>query len=165
MPTRVCKGCLETKEYSEFYIDKRRNKPISKCKICFCKQTAVWAKDNPDKRRVIRNRWEQNNPQYLTAKHKRMYARHKERYLAHAVSRNNIKRSFMLEWLSEEDKFVMYEYYKLARLKTLITGYKWHVDHVVPLKGKTVCGLHVPWNLQVIPAKDNYLKSNSFKAL
>ena len=58
--------------------------------------------------------------------------------------------------------FFIREAYHLAKLRTLATGYPWHVDHIVPLKSDLVCGLHVEHNLQVIPASENVRKQNFY---
>lgn len=56
--------------------------------------------------------------------------------------------------------FFIAEAYDLARTRTKVTGFEWHVDHIVPLRSKRVCGLHVENNLQVIPAAVNMSKQN-----
>ena len=72
------------------------------------------------------------------------------------------KKGRVPSWVSAEDKRIMQEIYDLAALRTTVTGIKHHVDHIIPLQGTIVSGLHVPNNLRVIPWYENLAKSNTF---
>lgn len=64
------------------------------------------------------------------------------------------------KWLTKEHFGEIKEFHRLAIEKAKETGIEHHVDHIVPLQGKTVCGLHVPWNLRVITHTENRQKTN-----
>ena len=65
-------------------------------------------------------------------------------------------------WLKDKYKDAVRAIYKIAEAMRDFSGLDWHVDHVVPLQGKLVCGFHVPWNLEIIRGKDNIKKGNKF---
>jgi hypothetical protein len=65
-------------------------------------------------------------------------------------------------WLTAEQWAEIDRLYFEAKRLSAATGVQHHVDHIVPLRGKMVSGLHVPWNMQVATADDNFAKSNRF---
>ena len=76
------------------------------------------------------------------------------------AARNAAKRSASPNWITGEMRAEIAAFYRQSEELSALTGVKHEVDHIVPLRGKTVCGLHLPWNLQVIPAHENRRKSN-----
>lgn len=80
------------------------------------------------------------------------------------AARSAAKISATPPWLTSEQRGDISKIYAAAAIETAKTGIPHEVDHIVPLRGKTVCGLHVAWNLRVIPAHKNRQKSNSLEA-
>lgn len=67
----------------------------------------------------------------------------------------------MPEWVKVDD---IRPFYERAKRLTLETGVTYEVDHIVPLRGKYVCGLHVPANLRVITKTENFAKLASHES-
>ena len=84
---------------------------------------------------------------------------------AAANLRKHAKKQRTPQWLSTDDYWLIGQAYELAALRTKMFGFPWEVDHIVPLQGKTVSGLHVPNNIQVIPRAENRSKWNYFEAV
>lgn len=100
------------------------------------------------------------NPE-LVKERKAQYAKtHRDVINAAVARRKAAKLQRTPSWLTADHFWMIVEAYDIARKRTELLGFKWHVDHIVPLQGYTVSGLHVPWNLQVIPAVSNLRKGN-----
>ncbi len=93
------------------------------------------------------------------------YLKFKDQHNARNMKRLTRKLNALPAWVKEPELWLIKEFYHLAKLRTKATGFRWSVDHIIPLQGKLVCGLHVPTNLQVIPGKLNSQKHNSFEVL
>jgi len=63
-------------------------------------------------------------------------------------------------WLTRKQKSEIRQLYQIAITMSKTTGERYVVDHIIPLQGETVCGLHVPWNLRVTTQEENLKKSN-----
>ena len=66
------------------------------------------------------------------------------------------------EWLTEEHKDQIRELYRDAQDLRWLNEESLHIDHIIPLQGKNVSGLHVPWNLQILTSSKNLEKSNHY---
>ena len=73
------------------------------------------------------------------------------------------KKNRMPKWVDKEHMWLIKEAYELAQLRTKLFGFSWHVDHIIPIQGELVSGLHVIENLQVIPGIENIKKKNRFE--
>lgn len=145
---KLAKGRKPRKKWSEYPVEQRTawvKKYKTANKEIIAERNKKYVVENRDTRIATMKAYRQNT--------KEIQAEYVRRRQAAKLQRTPV-------WLSEDDIWVMREAYKLAKLRTEMFGFSWHVDHVLPLQGATVSGLHVPVNLQVIPWLDNVRKHN-----
>jgi hypothetical protein len=104
-----------------------------------------YAIENKEKIAVKTKNWAKNNKGLVREKTRRYQA---------------TKLKATPPWLTAIHHAQIQEMYDVAVALEMQTGVPHHVDHIHPLQGKELCGLHVPWNLQVLPWRDNIAKSN-----
>lgn len=109
------------------------------------------------KRRVYSKRSREQNPDVFKKRGREYRKNNRPQLNARWAEWRAKKFKAMPAWAN---KFFMDEAYSLARLRTKMLGFKWEVDHAVPLNSEIVCGLHCEQNLQVIPATHNRAKNN-----
>jgi hypothetical protein len=162
-----CYKCKTFKLPTEFGKNKAKHDGLaSECRVCKRKQDNEYSAKNREAAKQRAVNWYYNNLEYALSqsktRNKQWRIENPDKNAAKASKRRANKIQATPKWLSKEQCRQIESFYWLARLQYELTDTKYHVDHIVPLKGKTVCGLHVPWNLQVIEATANISKGNRF---
>ena len=98
-----------------------------------------------EEKQAYRQKWKANNQVQVLADNKARRRKH---------------RDATPPWLTKQEKAEIRQLYQMAITMTKTTGEQYVVDHIIPLRGEAVCGLHVPWNLRVITQAQNLEKSN-----
>lgn len=158
----TCMPCIKTRA-KERYAEKR-----SDCMAA----SKVWAQSNRERSRQIKQDYRERNRavereyhryrrEYQPEKVKEVQDRyrigHTAIYSEASANRRSVELLALPSW-ADRDKIKAL--YTEAALQTMITGEPYEVDHIIPLQGDTVCGLHVYDNLRVIHRHDNRVKSN-----
>ena len=154
---KICTDCKVVKPFEKFNRDKYRKDGLTAhCKDCIAIRNQKYYKLNKEQ---IAEHYQINKVEILSQQ-RQYYNVNKDKSNAKVAKRRASKICATPDWLTQIDRDEIRELYEVAQAFKLYTGEEYHVDHIIPLKGKDVCGLHVPWNLQVIPAKENLSKSN-----
>jgi len=119
-----------------------------------------WVRDNPDRVKKYASKYRENNIEKERARYKRYDDANLAKRRAGCGKRRAAKINATPIWADKEAIESKYALSTFLNQYTFGVGY--HVDHIVPLRGKNVCGLHVEYNLQVIRAEDNMVKSNKW---
>jgi hypothetical protein len=176
---KVCSKCRQSKSFECFSADNGRkaNKDglRSQCKKCRSEQNSIWhennklrslensrewKKKNPDKVKLYSKYWISKNPEKHAENNKSWKKNNKSANCAIAARYRFSKIRATPSWLSPIHLAQIQEFYDIAAARTVQSGVEYHVDHIYPLQGNGYNGLHVPWNLQIITAKENIAKKN-----
>lgn len=161
---KICSKCLENKKLTEFAKRQASVDGLAyQCKECNKKAAVKSNKDTPDRHAKHVKKWQENNWNKHLNDCKKYRDNNGGKRRAWGAKRRALELKATPTWLVGEQLMEIESFYILARELEQKDGIKRHVDHIVPLQGKRVTGLHVPWNLQILTAKENVKKSNKYE--
>lgn len=131
-----------------------RNKELTK------ERARAWALANPEKKHAIHRKNREKDLEAHNARNRNWNKNNKPVKAALQAKRKTAQLQRTPAW--DPHAHLIIAKYQLAAMLSQASGVPHHVDHIIPLQGRKVSGLHVFSNLRVIPGSDNVKKSNSF---
>jgi hypothetical protein len=158
---KLCRKCNCIKSSDDFYNNQSSKDNLSYyCSKCLLDSAKVYYKANIKKKALYNKAWREENPKMAQNSYLTWKKENKNKVYASNAKRRADKLNATPKWLSQEQLDEILHFYIEAQEKTKLTGIPHHVDHIIPLKGNNVRGLHVPWNLQVLTESENCKKNN-----
>jgi len=162
-----CRSCC--KQYKKIHYQDLANKVTRRegCKKWKKanpeKVRASWKRSDPTKRREAARRWRETNRELARERKNRSVKKNPGLYNYICALRHAKKLQATPKWLTKED-FIKIKaiYQECARLNKIHGARSYHVDHIHPLRGESISGLHCPLNLQILTAEENHKKGNKF---
>lgn len=159
------------------YKNSKKSFAIGKilCRKCYnnlYKQTEEYIKwkVNYDSKRYINNKeqikervkiYYSNNRLSIIEKNREYYNKNKSKFRLYSSIYKLKKINASPKWLTKDHKDQINLIYNKCRTLNKTSDIQYQVDHIIPIRGKLVSGLHVPWNLQILTSKENRSKSNN----
>lgn len=185
---KICTVCKTKKHLSEFYKDKSYKDGIgNRCSVCMKEKTKKYYIKNSELVKEKRNKkyaknpnaerdqsklrsriWRKENPEKVKAQNIIKFLwknKNLPKVNADTAKRRATKLNATPPWLTKKQNLEIKEFYIMAKELEKVLPWKQHVDHIIPLKHNKVCGLHAPWNLQILSAKMNLEKNNHFEVI
>ncbi len=168
---KTCNSCKKEKDLFEYGVNRELKSGLcSICKECNRSNCKAYRAKNLIKVMKKQSEWRKNNTGYGKQYRQKNLEKIKERdrawiennrakFNAIRAKQRAIKNQRLPKWADLKKIFLIYYEAKAIEKKT---GIPQHVDHVIPLKGKYVSGLHVHNNLQVLTAEENLTKRNYY---
>lgn len=172
--TKTCSKCGQCLPVSCFgFANKKKLQLRGDCKSCRNKVSSKWYENNKESRKKTINEWRSKNKEKYLAKcrewqldnpkkvknyQKKWYYNNLEKISLKHYRRKQAVPSWLTDFHKKQIKAI---YDKNQEYRS--QGFDFHVDHIIPINGKNVSGLHVPWNLRITTAEYNLKKNNKLE--